>query len=75
MHLFTDINGTVYDTSCSSLDCYGWYFDFVQAAVPRIFSRTSQSFSFALTSSGSSIPVAWMSSALMLSFILCTFKV
>ena len=63
MHLFTDINGTVYDTSCSSLDCYGWYFDFVQAAVPRIFSRTSQSFSFALTSSGSSIPVAWMSSA------------
>lgn len=44
MHLFTDINGTVYDTSCSSLDCYGWYFDFAQAAVPRIFSRTSQSF-------------------------------
>lgn len=75
MHLLTDINGTVHDASCSSPDCYGWYFDLAQAAVPRIFSRTSQSFLFALTSSGSSIPVAWMSSVLLLSFILCTFKI
>ena len=31
MHLFTDINGTVHDTSCGSPDCYGWYFDLVRA--------------------------------------------
>ena len=48
--------------------------------LPRLlfhgFSRELRRvFLFALTSSGSSIPVAWMSSALMLSFILCTFKI